>query len=139
MTVKEIVELLPNKQPFRLEVDNIWAGLLYKNDCFEYTNIMQEYGNYNVVVIYASSGACGEAIIWLKVKKPLDDNPYRILNHTLFKGEDFNYLETYKHYTILKASLNPHNSEYVIVELGFETRWSSLTYCKKYIREQLEE
>lgn len=137
MTVKDIVNLLPNGHPFRLEIDNVFAPIITKDDyCYD-TEVMQKYGDYNVIVIYASSGACGDAIIWLKVKKPLDDNPYRILNHPLFKGEDFNYLETYKHYTILKASLNPHNSEYVIVELGFETRWSSLTYCKKYIREQL--
>ena len=69
MTVKEIVELLPNKQPFRLEVDNLWTGILYKNDCFEYTNIMQEYGNYNVVIIEASSGVYDDAIIWLKVER----------------------------------------------------------------------
>ena len=69
MTVKEIVELLPNKQPFRLEVDNLWTGILYKNDCFEYTDIMQEYGNYNVVVIEASSGVYDDAIIWLKVER----------------------------------------------------------------------
>ena len=69
MTAKEIVELLPNKQPFRLEVDNLWTGILYKNDCFEYTNIMQEYGNYNVVVIEASSGVYDDAIIWLKVER----------------------------------------------------------------------
>ena len=69
MTVKEIVELLPNKQPFRLEVDNLWTGILYKNDCFEYTDIMQEYGNYNVVVIEASIGVYYDAIIWLKVER----------------------------------------------------------------------
>lgn len=69
MTVKEIVELLPNKHPFRLEVDNLWTGILYKNDCFEYTDIMQEYGNYNVVVIEASSGVCDDVIIWLKVER----------------------------------------------------------------------
>ena len=69
MTVKEIVELLPNKQPFRLEVDNLWTGILYKNDCFEYTNIMQEYGNYNVVIIEAYSGVYDDAIIWLKVER----------------------------------------------------------------------
>ena len=69
MTVKEIVELLPNKQPFRLEVDNLWTGILYKNDCFEYTDIMQEYGNYNVVVIEAFSGVYDDAIIWLKVER----------------------------------------------------------------------
>ena len=69
MTVKEIVELLPNKQPFRLEVDNLWTGILYKNDCFEYTDIMQEYGNYNVVVIEASIGVYDDAIIWLKVER----------------------------------------------------------------------
>ena len=69
MTVKEIVELLPNKQPFRLEVDNLWTGILYKNDCCEYTNIMQEYGNYNVVIIEAYSGVYDDAIIWLKVER----------------------------------------------------------------------
>ena len=69
MTVKEIVELLPNKHPFRLEVDNLWTGILYKNDCFEYTDIMQEYGNYNVVAIEASSGVYDDAIIWLKVER----------------------------------------------------------------------
>ena len=138
MTVKDIVDLLPKGHPFRLEVANLWTALIYKDDCAEYNRVMQEYGDYNVIVIEASFGVGEYAVLWLKVEKPLDNNPYKILNHPLFKGEDFNYLETYKHYTILKASLNAHNSEYVIVELGFETRWSSLTYCKKYIREQLE-
>ena len=71
------------------------------------------------------------------VEKPVDDNPYRILDYAIFENSMFEYLETYKHYTILKASINPHNSEYVIQELGFETRWSSLAYCKKYIKEQM--
>ena len=30
---------------------------------------MQEYGNYNVVVIEASSGVYDDAIIWLKVER----------------------------------------------------------------------
>lgn len=139
MTIKEIVNLLPKGHPFRLEVANLWTALICKDDCAEYNSVMQEYGDYNVIVIYALDGFDEYDVIWLKVKKPLDDNPYSIIKHHLFKGEDFNYLETYKHYTILKASLNPHNSEYVIVELGFETRWGSLAYCKKYIREQLGE
>jgi hypothetical protein len=75
--------------------------------------------------------------LWLKAEKPVDDNPYRISDRVIFEVSWFEYLETYKHYTILKASLNPHNSEYVVKELGFEIRWSSLAYCKKYIKEQL--
>lgn len=73
MTVKEIVDLLPKGHPFRLDVDNLWTGLLYKNDCFEYTNIMQEYGDYNVIVIEASSGVYEDAIIWLKVERNNND------------------------------------------------------------------
>ena len=65
------------------------------------------------------------------------DNPYKIQSYKIFKVSDFIYLETYKNYNIFKASLNPHNSEYIIHELGFNTRWGSLNYCKKYIREQL--
>jgi len=67
-----------------------------------------------------------------------EDNPYRIQSYKIFKEDEFIYLETYKGYNIFRASLNPHNSEYIIHELGFDTRWSSLNYCKKYIREQLK-
>lgn len=99
---------------------------------------MQEYGDYTVIGIEAlDNGQYDYATVWLKVEKPVDDNPYRISDYAIFEMSRFEYLETYKHYTILKASLNPHNSEYVIQELGFETRWASLTYCKKYIKEQL--
>jgi len=65
------------------------------------------------------------------------DNPYKIQSYKIFKEHKFIYLETYKGYNIFRASLNPHNSEYIIHELGFDTRWGSLNYCKKYIREQL--
>ena len=60
-------------------------------------------------------------------------NQSKTLNSGLFEESEFKYLETYKDYTILKASLNPHNSEYVIEERGFDTRWTSLKSCKKYI------
>lgn len=138
MTVKEIVNLLPKGHPFRLVVEDLWVGLIYKDDCFEYANIMQEYGDYVVTVIETcDSGIYDYAVLWLTIEKPVDDDPYRILDYAIFEKSMFEYLETYKHYTILKASINPHNSEYVIQELGFETVWSSLAYCKKYIKEQL--
>lgn len=148
MTVKEIVNLLPNRQPFRLEIDNLWEELITKDDCV-YNRIMEEYGDYNVIEIEAcDNGVYDYATLWLKVEKTEydelsnkceDDNHYKILSYSLFLFEEskFKYLETYKHYTILKASLNPHNSEYIIKELGFNVRWASLIYCKKYIREQL--
>ena len=62
-----------------------------------------------------------------------NNNQSKTLNSGLFEESEFKYLETYKDYTILKASLNPHNSEYVIEERGFDTRWTSLKSCKKYI------
>lgn len=139
MTVNEIVNLLPKGNPFRIEFDNVWKQLLITGECNDdYTRIMQECGDYNVIGIEAlDNGEYDYATVWLKVEKPVDDNPYRISDYAIFETSWFEYLETYKHYTILKASLNPHNSEYVIQELGFKTRWSSLTYCKKYIKEQL--
>lgn len=138
MTVKEIVNLLPKGHPVRFEIGDLWAGLIYKGDSAEYNRTMQEYCDYNVIRIEAwDNGVYDYSVLWLKVEKPVDDNPYRILDYAIFEKSMFEYLETYKHYTILKASINPHNSEYVIQELGFETVWSSLAYCKKYIKEQL--
>ena len=69
MTVKEIVNLLPLGHPVRLDIDYRWTGLIYKNDCAEYNRVMQEYGNYEVTVIEASSGVYEDAIIWLKVER----------------------------------------------------------------------
>lgn len=71
--------------------------------------------------------------------KDEENNPSKPLPSGLFKESEFKYLETYKDYTILKASLNPHNSEYVIKEFGFDTRWTSLNYCKKYIRDYVKD
>jgi hypothetical protein len=138
MTVKDIVNLLPKGHPVRIDIDYKWAGLIYSDYCPEYNCVMQEYGDYSVIGIAAlDNGVYDYSTLWLKAEKPVDDNPYRISDHAIFEVSRFEYLETYKHYTILKASLNPHNSEYVVKELGFEIRWSSLAYCKKYIKEQL--
>lgn len=52
----------------------------------------------------------------------------------LFSKDKFKYFSTYKGYRILQASLNPHNSEYCVEELGLDTRWSSLNDCKEYIK-----
>ena len=140
MTVKELIELLPNGHPVRLDVEYQWAEFIRKEDCLEYKDAMQKYGDCNVIGVAAwDGGAYSYATIWIKAEKQVDNNPYRILDRALFEESWFEYLETYRHYTILKASLNPHNSEYVIKELGFKIRWSSLTYCKKYIKEQLGE
>ena len=51
----------------------------------------------------------------------------------IFKESKFKMFNTYKGYNILKASLNPHNSEYAIQQLGLSTRFSSINDCKKYI------
>lgn len=146
MTVSEVVNLLPKDHPFRLEIDSLWGELVFKDDC-AYNRVLEEYGDYNVIGIEAcDDGIYDYSTLWLKVEKPEDaelsnkdddDNPYRILKYTLFAENEFRYLETYQHYTILKANLNPHNSEYVIKEIGFNTRWDSLIYCKKYINEQI--
>ena len=74
-------------------------------------------------------------VLWLTVVKQEDTNHSKTSDSCLFEESEFHYLETYKGYTILKASLNPHNSEYVIQEFGFNTRWTNLKYCKKYINE----
>lgn len=52
----------------------------------------------------------------------------------IFRKNDFKYFSIYKGHRILQASLNPHNSEYCVEELGLDIRWSSLKDCKKYIR-----
>lgn len=53
----------------------------------------------------------------------------------VFDEDEFDEVYSYyRGYTILKASLNPHNSEYCIQELGFKKRWNSFEKCKKYIR-----
>ena len=137
MTVNEVVNLLPKDHPFRLEINNMWKELFFKDDC-TYNRVIEEYGDYNVIGIEAcDNDIYDNATLWLKVEKPAEENPYRILGYALFEESEFKYLETYKNYTILKASLNPHNSEYVIKELGFDTRWGSLIYCKKYINKQI--
>lgn len=138
MTVKEIVNLLPKRHPVRIDTEYQWAEFICSDDCSEYNYVMQEYGDYNVIGIASwDNGIYDYSTLWLKAEKPVDDDPYRILDYAIFEKSMFEYLETYKHYTILKASINPHNSEYVIQELGFEPVWSSLAYCKKYIKEQL--
>ena len=53
---------------------------------------------------------------------------------TRFRKDEFKELKTYKGYTILKASLNPHNSQYCIKELGYQLRWENLKYCENYIK-----
>ena len=137
MTVKDIINLLPKERPRRLKINNMWEELLLKDDC-AYNRVIQEYGDYIVIGIEAwNKGIYDYATLWLKVEEPTEDNTYVILDYALFEESEFSYLETYKNYTILKASLNQHNSEYVIKELGFNTRWASLTYCKKYIKERL--
>lgn len=131
MTVKDLLDLFPTRQSYRFVVNNQWRDHGCKNDN-DYNRVLEYYKDYNVIGVETYLD-----VLWLNVEKPVDDNPYRILDYAIFEKSMFEYLETYKHYTILKASINPHNSEYVIQELGFETVWSSLAYCKKYIKEQL--
>lgn len=50
-----------------------------------------------------------------------------------FELKDFKSFCSYKGYNILKASLNPHNSQYRIQELDCDIRWDSLKDCKAYI------
>lgn len=69
MTVNEIVNLLPKGHPVRLEIDNLWTGLTYKDDCAEYTRVMQEYGDYNVIGIETSFGVGEYAVLWLKAER----------------------------------------------------------------------
>jgi len=52
----------------------------------------------------------------------------------VFKKSEFEYFDKYKGYTILEARLNAHNAQYVIQELGFDTRFGSILKCKKYIK-----
>lgn len=66
------------------------------------------------------------------------DNTYKIQSYKIFKENEFKFLENYKGHNILMARLNPHNAEYIVEDIGFNTRWGSLNYCKKYIREQLK-
>ena len=131
MTVKDLLDLFPTGQSYRFVVNSQWRDHGCKNDN-DYNRVLEYYKDYNVIGVETYLD-----VLWLNVEKPVDDNPYRILDYAIFEKSMFEYLETYKHYTILKASINPHNSEYVIQELGFETVWSSLAYCKKYIKEQL--
>lgn len=74
MTVKEIVNLLPKGHPFRLDVDNVWT-MLTTNDYYDadYNNIMQEYGDYNVIGLEASFGVYDYATLWLKVERNNND------------------------------------------------------------------
>lgn len=51
----------------------------------------------------------------------------------IFDKEEFEHFSKYKGYDILKASLNPHNSEYAIQQLGLSIRFTSMNACKKYI------
>ena len=51
----------------------------------------------------------------------------------IFDEDEFELFSKYKGYDILQASLNPHNSEYAIQQLGLSVRFSSLNNCKKYI------
>lgn len=70
MTVKEIVELLPKGHPFRLEVDNVWTILTTKDDYdADYSNIMKEYSDYNVIGLEASFGVYDYATLWLKAER----------------------------------------------------------------------
>lgn len=69
MTVKEIVDLLPNGHPFRIDIDNIWEALIIKCIDVDYTRIMQEYGDYNVIEIEALDGFYAYSTLWLKVER----------------------------------------------------------------------
>lgn len=69
MTVKDIVKLLPKGHPFRLEIDNVFAPLVTKDDYCYNNEIMQEYSDYNVIGLEASSGVYEDVIIWLKVER----------------------------------------------------------------------
>ena len=61
--------------------------------------------------------------------------PYTTNNQDfIFKKDEFKFFCRYKNFTILQASLNPHNSEYCIEEIGLHQRWSNLKKCKDYIK-----
>lgn len=55
-----------------------------------------------------------------------------------FEKSEFEFFTTYKGYTILQASLNPHNSQYCVQEFGYDIRFESLQHCKLYIIQRIK-
>lgn len=76
MTVKEIVDTLPNGHPFRLETDvykyySTWRILLIKGERDEeYDKLLQEYGDCLVTKIEAldNGNLYDYATLWLTIK-----------------------------------------------------------------------